>query len=82
MFLSSLYRVVFPESVSYSDTPVEGNIVNVTQLGPSVRTTFVVRNRGPSAVPTVELTVMWPVEGSETGLHGFLYPASVSVNFA
>ncbi|XP_064401284.1 integrin alpha-PS1-like [Halichondria panicea] len=70
--------VVFPESVSYSDVAPEGAVANVTQLGPSVRTTFVVRNRGPSSVPTVELTVMWPVRGSDSELHTFLYPASVS----
>ncbi len=81
MFLLPLYSVVFPESVSYSDVAPEGAVANVTQLGPSVRTTFVVRNRGPSSVPTVELTVMWPVRGSDSELHTFLYPASVSVSF-
>ncbi len=73
---------VFPESVSYADTPPEGAIVNVTQLGPSIRTTFVVRNNGPSNVPTLRLNIMWPVDGPDTGIHSYLYPAAVTVSRA
>ncbi len=71
---------VFPESISYADTAPDAIIENVTQLGPSVRTTFVVRNSGPSTVPTVELNIMWPFEGTDSGVHSFLYPAAVTVS--
>ena len=74
------HRLVFPEVASYSNVPPNSSISSVTELGPSVRTTFVVRNSGPSPVPTVELTVMWPIDGQDTGFNTFVYPASISVS--
>ena len=74
----SPYSQVVPEQLSYASVSSTDELVNVTQLGPEFRTSFVVRNSGPSTVPSVSLTISWPLNGMETGNNFYLYPTIIS----
>ena len=75
-----------PEQVVYSANFIGGSeIVNLTQLGDQLSTSLVVRSRGPSIVPNVEVTIYWPLNGVEIGPSAgntesryYLYPALIS----
>eukprot|EP00731_Ephydatia_muelleri_P004040 Em0002g216a len=54
-----------PEQIILSATT---NTTSVSPLGPSILTTFTVRNAGPSTIPLVQLNIYWPLNSSETGL--------------
>ena len=69
-----------PEQLSYSPVVPQASPENVTQLGPRFTVRFVVRNAGPSTVPTTQLTVLWPSQGAESGSVYFLYPFSITVS--
>jgi len=56
---------VVPEQISYSNTAPNGNVTNVTQLGPAVRTSFVIRNSGPSTIPTIRLVIKYVTNNNE-----------------
>jgi len=58
-----------PDSVEIGN--VQKGTESVSDLGPMTQGQFVVRNRGPSAIPSVQLTIMWP---SHIGDVGYLYP--------
>ena len=74
------YRIVTPSQVSYSDVSPEGAIlVNVTQLGPPVDVSFVVRNAGPSQVPNIQLDIQWPLNSVITGENYYFYITSIQV---
>ena len=81
--LNALCSVVNPAQISYSDTarlPSGADLVNVTQLGPAVAVSFVVRNSGPSRIPTSQLNIQWPLNSTLTGSNYYLYITSIEVN--
>eukprot|EP00731_Ephydatia_muelleri_P004044 Em0002g220a len=53
------------------------NTTSVSSLGPSILTTFTVRNAGPSTIPLVQLNIYWPLNSSETGSYYYLVPTSL-----
>ena len=59
-----------PDSVEIGGNAQTTSTGSVADLGPLVQGQFVVRNRGPSAIPSVQLTIMWPSQG-------YLYPHSI-----
>lgn len=76
--------MVTPTQISYSDnTQLSGDIplVNVSQLGPAVDVSFLVRNSGPSRVPSINLEIMWPLSSTLTGENFYLYITSVQVGY-
>lgn len=56
------------------------DITEASQLGPMVQGQFVVRNAGPSLVPTVRLDILWPSRDSDTDENFVIYPSSISVD--
>ena len=79
---SVLYSVVTPEQVSYSDNTVikEGDILaNVSQLGPPVDVSFLIRNSGPSRINNVQLDISWPLNSSMIRENYYLYITSIQV---
>jgi hypothetical protein len=76
------YSVVTPERVSYSDNTVidEGTAPrNVSQLGPPVDVSFLIRNSGPSRIDNIQLDISWPLNGSMIGESYYLYITSIQV---
>ena len=74
--------VVMPELISYSDNTQLSNgdpLTNVTQLGPAVDVSFLVRNSGPSRVQTIQLDILWPLNGTLTAGNFYLYITSIQV---
>ena len=74
--------VVTPEQISYSDNTVinEGDTPqNVSQLGPPVDVSFLIRNSGPSRVDNIQLDISWPLNGTLTGENYYLYITSIQV---
>eukprot|EP00731_Ephydatia_muelleri_P004032 Em0002g208a len=63
-----------PEQIILSTTT---NTTSVNPLGPSILTTFTVRNAGPSTIPLVQLNIYWPLNSSETGSYYYLVPTSL-----
>ncbi len=80
ILLNIIFRITTPEQLSYSNSPPNGSIVNVTQLGPTFTTSFVVRNTGPSPVRTVRLVISWPLGETDSSGFFYLYPAQVIVS--
>ena len=84
LYYIHLYSVVTPTQISYSDnTQLSGDtpLVNVSQLGPAVDVSFLVRNSGPSRVPSISLEIMWPLSSTLTGENFYLYITSVQVGY-
>ena len=80
---SVLYSVVAPEQVSYSDNTAikEGDVLaNVSQLGPPVDVSFLIRNSGPSRIANVQLDISWPLNSSMIGENYYLYITSIQVD--
>ena len=76
------YSVVTPERVSYSDNSVinEGTAPrNVSQLGPPVDVSFLIRNSGPSKTSNVQLDISWPLNSPGIGENYYLYITSIQV---
>ena len=71
--------LTFPEQISYNSIPPANRLVNASQLGVPFLTTFIVRNSGPSTIPNIQLTINWPLNGTETGSNFYLYPALIRV---
>ena len=74
--------VVTPTQISYSDNTQlsEGvMLTNVSQLGPAVDVSFLIRNSGPSRVPSIDLEILWPLSSTLTGENYYLYITSVQV---
>eukprot|EP00731_Ephydatia_muelleri_P004035 Em0002g211a len=63
-----------PEQIILSTTT---NTTSASSLGPSILTTFTVRNAGPSTIPLVQLNIYWPLNSSETGNNYYLIPTSL-----
>ena len=63
-----------PDSVEIGGNAQTTSTGSVADLGPLVQGQFVVRNRGPSAIPSVQLTIMWP---SHINDEDYLYPHSI-----
>ena len=73
-----------PEQISYSDNSVisgETPLKNVSQLGPPVDVSFLIRNSGPSRVPNIQLDILWPLNGTLTGETYYLYITSIQVSY-
>ena len=74
--------VVTPEQISYSDNTMinEGDaLANVSQLGPPVDVSFVIRNSGPSRIDNILLEISWPLNSTLTGENYYLYITSIQV---
>ena len=71
MFTS--FRSFRPDSVEIGNTQA-GRIDSVDDLGQMTQGQFVVRNRGPSTIPSVQLTIMWP---SHIDDQGYLFPHTI-----
>ena len=84
-FIARKYcSVVTPSQVSYSDITklTQGEtLTNVSQLGAAVDVSFLVRNTGPSRVPTIELDILWPLNSSNTLGNYYLYISSIQVQW-
>lgn len=53
--------------------------IEASQLGQMVQGQFVVRNSGPSQIPTLTLDILWPsIEGSQELF--FIYPSRISLD--
>ena len=81
-FLVSIFSVVTPEQISYSDSTMikEGDAPrNVSQLGPPVDISFLIRNSGPSSIDNIQLDISWPLNGTLTGENYYLYITSIQV---
>ena len=77
-----LHSVVIPERVSYSDNSAisEGvALTNVSQLGPPVDVSFLIRNSGPSRISNIRLDISWPLNSSMIGENYYLYITSIQV---
>ena len=48
----------------------------VSDLGPAVLGQFVVRNSGPSLIPTLQLDILWP-SMRDSDNEFFLYPSRI-----
>ena len=76
--------VVTPERISYSDNSAitdEGvALTNVSQLGPPVDISFLIRNSGPSRIANIQLDISWPLNSSITGENYYLYITSIQVD--
>lgn len=68
---------VDPEQVTYSTSNISSssNITDVTDLGPRINVSFVIRNSGPSTVPNIQLSIFWPLQPPDEDLLYYLYPA-------
>ena len=76
--------VVMPERVSYADNSQlnEGvALTNITQLGPPVDVSFLIRNSGPSRIGNVQLDISWPLNSTMIGENFYLYIVSIEVWF-
>ena len=76
------YSVVTPELISYADNSQlnEGvALTNITQLGPPVDISFLIRNSGPSRINNVQLDISWPLNSSMIGENFYLYITSIQV---
>ena len=74
--------MVTPTQISYSDNTqlAEGTeLTDVSQLGPAVDVSFLIRNSGPSVVPSIDLEIMWPLSSTLTGENYYLYITSIQV---
>ena len=72
-----------PEQISYSDNSAisEGDaLTNVTQLGPPVDVSFLIRNSGPSRIANIQLDILWPLNSTLTAESYYLYITSVKVS--
>ena len=79
-----IYSVVTPERVSYSDNSAisEGvALTNVSQLGPPVDVSFLIRNSGPSRIANIQLDISWPLNSSMIGESYYLYVTSIQVRY-
>ena len=71
-----------PELISYADNSQlnEGiALTNITQLGPPVDVSFLIRNSGPSSIDNIQLDISWPLNGTLTGENYYLYITSIQV---
>ena len=77
--------VVMPERVSYSDNSAisEGvTLTNVSQLGPPVDVSFLIRNSGPSRIANIQLdNIIWPLNSSMIRESYYLYVTSIQVRY-
>ena len=84
-YLYPNYSVVTPERISYADNSQlnEGvALTNITQLGPPVDISFLIRNSGPSRINNVQLDISWPLNSSMIGENFYLYIISIKVDVA
>lgn len=65
-----------PDSVQIGRANSNRTIEEASDLGPMVTGQFVVRNFGPSEIPTVQLSIFWPTmfDSSENFI---LYPSMI-----
>lgn len=70
--------IVTPDQVSYSNE-VPTNLTTFVDIGPKVTTTFLVRNAGPSTIPTVAMEIVWPLNSTEEG-NFYLIPTMYSTD--
>lgn len=52
------------------------NASTASELGPMVQGQFVVRNSGPSLIPTVQLDISWP-SMADSGENFIIYPSMI-----
>ena len=74
--------VVTPEQISYSDNSAiseRATLANVSQLGPPVDVSFLIRNSGPSRIANIQLDISWPLNSTVTGENYYLYITSIQV---
>ena len=79
--LKIYHSVVTPELISYADNSQlnEGvALTNITQLGPPVDVSFLIRNSGPSRIDHVQLDISWPLNSSTIGENFYLYIVSIN----
>lgn len=69
-----------PDSVQIGRSqPTISTVSEASELGPMVQGQFVVRNAGPSLVPTLELQISWP-SMSDSDDRFIIYPSTISVD--
>ena len=52
-------------------------IEEASELGPAVQGQFVVRNSGPSPIPTLQLEIFWPSMAESSNESFLLYPSRI-----
>ena len=51
-----------------------------SDLGPAVQGQFVVRNSGPSLIPTLQLEIIWPSMAEESNNSFIIYPSRIMLD--
>lgn len=68
--------IVKPEQVILNSSSINATAALTPSIGPSVLTTFTVRNGGLSTIPLVNLDIYWPLTSTTKGLY-YLIPTSI-----
>ena len=71
--------VVMPEQISYSDNATVPPNITISQLGPAVDVSFLIRSTGPSRIANIQLVISWPLNSTVTRDNYYLYVTSVQV---
>ena len=62
--------------IGRTEADTDMNITEISDLGPAVQGQFVVRNSGPSLIPSLQLDIFWP-SMRDTDNEFFLYPSRI-----